>query len=276
MAIRTQVMSRTKAKKNPPSKTKQRVHLSFLHPEDYENTPSETKQRAIVFANAAVHQNFAADYMPPVFPAVVGRNYFLHPEDPAAFQYTGVWVTATNPAVVGRTYYNHYSAPRDEVTENGDEKEEDENGGGNTDPIDVSNKGGNENPPSKKKVDITYDNSEGGKEDDNGEKNHDNSVEGTEAERGKSDKNNERHNIESSEGINGLGTECAAADRCTMKGAPFAEPYHKCMNCCNLMHGGVCGVLWSEKGVEGSHISRGKYAPLPYIFYSHVCFFVSK
>ena len=276
VAIRTQVMSRTKAKKNPPSKTKQRVHLSFLHPEDYENTPSETKQRAIVFANAAVHQNFAADYMPPVFPAVVGRNYFLHPEDPAAFQYTGVWVTATNPAVVGRTYYNHYSAPRDEVTENGDEKEEEENGGGNTDPIDVSNKGGNENPPSKKKEDITYDNSEGGKEDDNGEKNHDNSVEGTEAERGKSDKNNERHNIESSEGINGLGTECAAADRCPMKGAPFAKPYHKCMNCCNLMHGGVCGVLWSEKGVEGSHISRGKYAPLPYIFYSHVCFFVSK
>ena len=166
--------------------------------------------------------------------------------------------------------------PSGTEAENGDEKEEGENGGGNTDPIDVSNKGGNENPPSKKKEDITYDNSEGGKEDDNGEKNHDNSVEGTEAERGKSDKNNERHNIESSEGINGLGTECAAADLCTMKGAPFAEPYHKCMNCCNLMHGGVCGVLWSEKGVEGSHISRGKYAPLPYIFYSHVCFFVSK
>ena len=166
--------------------------------------------------------------------------------------------------------------PSGTEAENVDEKEGEEHGGGNTDPIDVSNKGGNENPPSKKKVDITYDNSEGGKEDDNGEKNHDNSVEGTEAERGKSDKNNERHNIESSEGINGLGTECAAADLCTMKGAPFAEPYHKCMNCCNLMHGGVCGVLWSEKGVEGSHISRGKYAPLPYIFYSHVCFFVSK
>ena len=202
--------------------------------------------------------------------------------------------------------------PSGTEAENVDEKEGEEHGGGNTDPIDVSNKGGNENPPSKTKLrahlsfrhpedpagafrytgvwvtatdpprakvtkeDITYDNSEGGKEDDNGEKNHDNSVEGTEAERGKSDKNNERHNIESSEGINGLGTECAAADRCTMKGAPFAEPYHKCMNCCNLMHGGVCGVLWSEKGVEGSHISRGKYAPLPYIFYSHVCFFVSK
>ena len=188
--------------------------------------------------------------------------------------------------------------PSGTEAENGDEKEEGENGGGNTDPIDVSNKGGNENPPSKTKLrahlsfrhpedpagafrytgvwvtatdpprakvtkeDITYDNSEGGKEDDNGEKNHDNSVEGTEAERGKSDKNNER--------------QCAAADRCPMKGAPFAKPYHKCMNCCNLMHGGVCGVLWSEKGVEGSHISRGKYAPLPYIFYSHVCFFVSK
>ena len=163
--------------------------------------------------------------------------------------------------------------PSGTEAENVDEKEAEEHGGDNTDPIDVSNKGGNENPPSKTKEDITYDNSEGGKEDDNGEKNHDNSVEGTEAERGKSDKNNERHNIESSEGINGLGTECAAADRCTMKGAPFAEPYHKCMNCCNLMHGGVCGVLWSEKGVEGSHISRGKYAPLPYIFYSHVCFF---
>ena len=125
-----------KGEKNPPSKTKQRVHLSFLHPEDYENTPSETKQRAIVFANAAVHQNFAADYMPPVFPAVVGRNYFLHPEDPAAFQYTGVWVTATNPAVVGRTYYNHYSAPRDEVTEESSEKD---------------------------KGDVTYDNWEGGR-----------------------------------------------------------------------------------------------------------------
>ena len=202
--------------------------------------------------------------------------------------------------------------PSGTEAENVDEKEEEEHGGGNTDPIDVSNKGGNENPPSKTKLrahlsflhpedpagafrytgvwvtatdpprakvtkeDITYDNLEGGKEDDNGGKNHDNSVEGTEAERGKSDKNNERHNIESSEGINGLGTECAAADLCTMRGAPFAEPYHKCMNCCNLMHGGVCGVLWSEKGVEGSHISRGKYAPLPYIFYSHVCFFVSK
>ena len=172
--------------------------------------------------------------------------------------------------------------PSGTEAENVDEKEEEEHGSGNTDPIDVSNKGGNENPPSDPprskvtKEDITYDNSEGGKEDDNGEKNHDNSVEGTEADRGKSDKNSERHNIESSEGINGLGTECAAGDLCTMRGAPFAEPYHKCMNCCNLMHGGVCGVLWSEKGVEGSHISRGKYDPLPYIFYSHVCFFVSK
>ena len=152
--------------------------------------------------------------------------YFLYPE---------VGVTATEPAAFGRNYFNRYSAPRVEVTEESSKKD---------------------------KEDVTYDNSEGGKEDDNGEKNHDNSVEGTEAERGKSDKNNER--------------QCAAADRCPMIGAPFAKPYHKCMNCCNLMHGGVCGVLWSEKGVEGSHISRGKYAPLPYIFYSHVCFFVSK
>ena len=214
-----------------------------------ENPPSKTKQRALVLANAAVHQNFAADYMPPVFPAVFGRNYFLHPEDPAAFRYTGVWVTATDPAVVGRNYYNHYSAPRVEVTQESSEMD---------------------------KGDVTYDNSEGWKEDDGGEENHDNSEEGNKDDDGdKSDKNNEINNIKSSGGVNGLGTGCAAGDLCTMKNAPIAEPYHKCMNCCNLMHGGVCGVLWSERGVEEIDISIGKYAPLPF-FYSHVCFFVSK
>ena len=96
--------------------------------------------------------------------------------------------------------------PSGTEAENVDEKEAEEHGGDNTDPIDVSNKGRNENPPSKTKLrahlsflhpedpagafrytgvwvtatdpprakvtkeDITYDNSEGGKEDDNGEK----------------------------------------------------------------------------------------------------------
>ena len=158
--------------------------------------------------------------------------------------------------------------PSGTEAKNLDDKEGEEHGGGNTDPIDESNKGGNENPPSKtKQRALVLANAE----------NHDNSEEGNEDDDGdKSDKNNEINNIKSSGGVNGLGTGCAAGDLCTMKNAPIAEPYHKCMNCCNLMHGGVCGVLWSEKGVEGSHISRGKYAPLPYIFYSHACFFVSK
>ena len=135
-----------------------------------------------------------------------------------------------------------------------DDKEGEEHGGGNTDPIDESNKGGNENPPSG-----------------DGEKNHDNSEEAKEDDGGKSDKNNERNNIIPSGGVNGSGTGCSAGDLCRMKSAPIAEPFHKCMHCCNLMHGGLCGVLWSERGVEASDISLGKYAFLSF-FHPHVCF----
>ena len=86
----------------------------------------------------------------------------------------------------------------------------------------------------------------GGEEDEGGEENHVNSDGGKENDGVKPDKNNERSNIKSSGGVNDLGTECAAGDRCNMKNAPIAEPYHKCMNCCNLMHGGVCGVPWAR------------------------------
>ena len=128
-------------------------------------------------------------------------------------------------------------------------EDKEKNDAGNSDPVDESNKGDNKDSPSGDKG-----------------KSHDNSEEGKEGDGGESDKNNDRHNVDSSKCVNGLDMECAADDLCKMKGAPISEPRHKCMNCRNQMHGGVCGVQWSDRGVDQIDISIGKYPSVPFFF----------
>ena len=40
---------------------------------------------------------------------------------------------------------------------------------------------------------------------------------------------------------------CAAKHLCGMPGLEIVEVSHSCMNCAQPMHGGLCGVLFSER-----------------------------
>ena len=42
-------------------------------------------------------------------------------------------------------------------------------------------------------------------------------------------------------------TMCAAENLCEIQAQPM-DGTHKCLNCDKYMHGGVCGLLWAERG----------------------------
>ena len=59
---------------------------------------------------------------------------------------------------------------------------------------------------------------------------------------------------------------CAARDLCTMRDSPLNNPaQHHCMNCGEPMHGGLCGVLWSERS-ETINITCGKLSSIAAIY----------
>ena len=121
--------------------------------------------------------------------------------------------------------------PTGPEAENVNNEDKEENDAGNSDPVDEPNKGDNADSPSGDKG-----------------KSHDSSEEGKKGDG------------------NGLDMKCAAGDLCKMQGAPILEPHHKCMNCRNQMHGGICGVQWSDRRVDQIDISIGKYPPVPFFF----------
>merc|ERR1711966_568378 len=113
------------------------------------------------------------------------------------------------------------------------DEDKEENDAANSDPVDEPNKGDNADSPSGDKG-----------------KSHDSSEEGKKGDG------------------NGLDIKCAAGDLCKLQGAPILEPQHKCMNCRNQMHGGICGVQWSDRRVDQIDISIGKYPPVPFFLHT--------
>ena len=164
--------------------------------------------------------------------------------------------------------------PTGPEAENVNNEDKEENDAGNSDPVDEPNKGDNADSPSGDKG-KSHDSSEEGKKDEDKEENDaansdpvDEPNKGDNADSPSGDKGKSHDSSEEGKkgDGNGLDMKCAAGDLCKMQGAPILEPQHKCMNCRNQMHGGICGVQWSDRRVDQIDISIGKYPPVPFFF----------